>query len=95
MKTITITKARANLSALLERAKGGEDIGIVSGDQIVALRPVTVTSDDYALREYGATQDELERFEKRTEQKILAERRRGKIKRFSGDINKKDLAISR
>ncbi|HEV2329723.1 MAG TPA: hypothetical protein VGY56_13155 [Verrucomicrobiae bacterium] len=91
MKTITITKARANLSALLEKAKRGEDIGIVSGDQIVALRPVTVSSDDYALREYGATPDDLERFEKRAEQKILVERRRGKIKRFSGDIEK-DLA---
>jgi antitoxin (DNA-binding transcriptional repressor) of toxin-antitoxin stability system len=91
MKTVTITKARANLSALLEKAKRGEDIGIVSGDQIVALRVVTVSSDDYALTEYGATQDELERFEKRTEQKISAERRRGKIKRFSGDIEK-DLA---
>jgi len=91
MKTVTITKARANLSALLEKAKRGEDIGIVSGDQIIALRPVTVSSDDYALREYGATPDELERFEKRAEQKILAERRRGKINRFSGDIEK-DLA---
>jgi antitoxin (DNA-binding transcriptional repressor) of toxin-antitoxin stability system len=48
MTTITITKARANLSEWLEKAKRGEDIGIVSGDQIVALRPVTVSSDDYA-----------------------------------------------
>jgi len=91
MTTLTITKARANLSALLEKAKRGEDIGIVSGDQIVALRPVTISSDDYAWREYGATPDELQQFEKRMERKLSAERRRGKIKRFSGNLEK-DLA---
>ena len=91
MKTLTITKARANLSALLEEAKRGEDIGIVSGDQIVALRPVTVSSDDYAWREYGATPNELNRFEKRMEKAIALERKHGKIKRFSGNLEK-DLA---
>jgi antitoxin (DNA-binding transcriptional repressor) of toxin-antitoxin stability system len=91
MTTLTITKARAHLSDLLEKAKRGKDIGIVSGDQIVALRPVTVSSDDYAWREYGATPDELKRFEKRMKQKISAERKRGKIKPFSGNLEK-DLA---
>ena len=88
MKTLTITKARANLSAILEKAKRGEDIGIVSGDQIVALRPVTVSSDDYAWREYGVTPAELGQFEKRMERKISAERKRGKIRRFSGNLEK-------
>ena len=91
MTTLTITKARANLSELLEKAKRGEDIGIVSGDQIVALRPVTVTSDDYAWREYGATPAELALFEKRMDKQIVAERKHGKSKRFSGDLEK-DLA---
>jgi antitoxin (DNA-binding transcriptional repressor) of toxin-antitoxin stability system len=93
MTTLTVTKARANLSELLERAKRGEDIGIVSGDQIVALRSVTVSSDDYAWREYGATPAELTRFEKQVEQQIATERKRGKIKRFSGNLEK-DLADS-
>jgi antitoxin (DNA-binding transcriptional repressor) of toxin-antitoxin stability system len=91
MKMLTITNARANLSKLLEEAKRGEDIGIVSGDQIVALRPVTVSSDEYALREYGTTPADLMRFEKRAERQIAAERRGGKIKRFTGDLEK-DLA---
>ena len=91
MTTLTITKARANLSAWLEKAKQGEDIGIVSGEQIVALRPVTVSSDDYAWREYGATPAELRRFEKRMERELAAERKRGGIKRFSGNLEK-DLA---
>jgi antitoxin (DNA-binding transcriptional repressor) of toxin-antitoxin stability system len=91
MTTLTITKARANLSQLLEKAKKGEDIGIVSGDQIVALRPVTVSSDDYAWREYGVTPAEIKRFEERVEREIASERKRSKVKRFSGDL-KKDLA---
>ena len=91
MTTLTISQARANLSDLLEKAKRGEDIGIVSGDQIVALRPVTVSSDDYAWREYGVTPEQMERFEKRMENEIKVERKRGKLKRFSGDLEK-DLA---
>jgi antitoxin (DNA-binding transcriptional repressor) of toxin-antitoxin stability system len=91
MTTLTITEARANLSKLLEKAKQGEDIGIMSGNQIVALRPVTVSSDDYAWREYGATPAELARFEKQMEQKLSADRKRGNIKRFSGNLDK-DLA---
>lgn len=88
---MTVSKARANLSALLEKAKKGEDIGILSGDQIVALRPVTVSSDDYAWREYGVTPTEMQRFEKRMERVIRQERRRGQVKRFSGNLEK-DLA---
>jgi len=88
MTTLTITKARANLSQLLEKAKKGEDIGIVSGDQIVALRPVTVSSDDYAWREYGVTPAEMKRFEERVERDLAAERKRGTLKRFSGNLEK-------
>jgi hypothetical protein len=65
--------------------------GVVPSDRIVVLRPVTVSSDDYAWREYGATPVELARFEKRVEQQIAKERKRGKIKRFSGNLEK-DLA---
>jgi len=88
MTTLTITKARVNLSSLLERAKRGEDIGIISGDEIVALRPVTVSSDDYALREYGVQSADLSRFAKRVEKQIATERRNGKIRRFTGDLEK-------
>ena len=91
MTTLTITKARANLSQLLEKAKKGEDIGIVSGDQIVALRPVTVSSDDYAWREYGVTPAEMKRLAERVEREMASERKRGKMKRFSGNLEK-DLA---
>ena len=91
MTTLTLSKARANLGKLLEKAKQGEDIGIVFGDQIIALRSVIVSSDDYAEREYGVTPAQMARFEKRLATESKAERKRGGIKPFSGNLEK-DLA---
>jgi antitoxin (DNA-binding transcriptional repressor) of toxin-antitoxin stability system len=86
MTTLSPTQARTNLSSLLKRAAKGEDIGILHGDQIIALRPVTVHSDDYALREYGVTEQELDRFVKRTNRQIARERKAGTVKRYTGDL---------
>ena len=86
METLSPTKARSNLSALLKRAANGEDIGILHGDHIIALRPVTVHSDDYALQEYGVTEAELDRFVQRLERRIKRHRKAGKMTTFSGDI---------
>ena len=86
MRTLSPTQARANLSSLLKRAANGEDIGILHGDQVIALRPVTVHSDDYALREYGVTEKELDRFVKRMDKKITRERKAGTMKRYSGNL---------
>ena len=58
---MTATRARQNLGTILSRVLQGEDIGIVhSGTgKIIALRPVEVYSEDYALIEYGITEKEL------------------------------------
>ena len=86
MTTLSPTQARTNLSSLLKRAAKGEDIGILHGDQVIALRPVTVHSDDYALREYGVTEEELDRFVKRVDKEIARERKAGTIKRYTGNL---------
>ena len=91
MKTFSPTQARSNRSSVLKRAANGEDIGILHGDKIIALRPVTVHSDDYAVREYGVTEKELDQFVKRTDRKIAEERKKGTIKRYSGNLEA-DLA---
>ena len=91
MTTLSPTQARVNLSSLLKRAAKGEDIGILHGDTVIALRPVTVHSDDYALREYRVTEQELERFVKNADRQINRERKAGKIKRYSGNLEA-DLA---
>src|SRR5207247_1722912 len=47
MKTLTITDAKKNLGRWLTAAARGEDIGIICGADIVALRKVNVESTDY------------------------------------------------
>ena len=46
MKTITITEAKRSLGRYLKRAAAGEDIGIVTGAEIISLRKVEVISAD-------------------------------------------------
>ena len=58
---MTATQARQRLGTILSRVLEGEDIGIVhSGSgKIIALRPVEVYSEDYAVVEYGLTEKGL------------------------------------
>jgi hypothetical protein len=89
MTTLSATKARTNLTHWLKLAAKGEDVGILCGDQVIALRPVKVFSEDldYARREYGVTEKELEAFVKRTDREIALDRKAGRIRRFSGDFD--------
>lgn len=91
MTTLSPTQARTNLSSLLKRAAKGEDIGILHGDQVIALRPVKIYSDDYALREYALTRKDLAGFVKRMDGEISREQKAGTVKRYSGDLEA-DLA---
>ena len=79
MKTLTASKARQNLSHWLSRAVNGEDIGIVCGANIVALRPVEVHTSDYVLQEYGVLPEEADKALKKAERDIRRERRAGKL----------------
>ena len=79
MKTLTITDAKKNLGRWLAAAAKGEDIGIVCGADIVALRKVEVESTDYARREYGASADQVAALEKSTEQRYQRLKRGKKL----------------
>ncbi len=79
MKTLTITDAKKNLSRLLQSAARGEDIGIVSGADIIALRKVGVHSDDYAWREYGVTQEQVATFDGFVQKRHQTAKRQGKL----------------
>lgn len=79
MKTLTITDAKKNLGRLLQAAVRGEDIGIISGADIIALRKVEVESADYALREYGATDAEVEGAERAADQRFRKLKQSGKL----------------
>ena len=77
MTTLTITDAKKNLGKWLGAAVKGEDIGILAGATIVALRPVEVEATDYAWREYGVTPAELDAFIKADNARIERARREG------------------
>lgn len=84
MKTLTPSKARKNITDLLTRAANGEDIGIINPatGQVIALRPVAIYSEDYALMEYGLSKEELARSYRRTLAEVKKERAAGKLKPF-------------
>ena len=77
MKTLSVTDGRSKLGHWLKRAIAGDDIGIVVDGIVVGLRPVGVISEDYALREYGVTQDEADAAAARVSKDIAAARKRG------------------
>src|SRR5437588_9389480 len=79
MTTLTITDAKKNLGKWLSAAVKGEDIGILAGATVVALRPVEVEATDYAWREYGITPAELDVFIKAENARIEKMRRKGEF----------------
>lgn len=79
MKTLTITEAKKNLGRLLSAAAKGEDIGIVCGADIIALRKVEIESVDYAQREYGATPEDITKLEKAVDRRYRRLKRSKKL----------------
>jgi antitoxin (DNA-binding transcriptional repressor) of toxin-antitoxin stability system len=79
MKTLTITDARKNLSRWLDAAARGEDIGIIRGAEIIALRRVEVESTDYAQREYEATPEQITAFAAASDERYRRLKRRGRL----------------
>jgi hypothetical protein len=49
-------------------------------------QPVPLRSDRYALREYGVTEQELDRFVQRTKKQIARERKAGTMTSSAGDL---------
>jgi hypothetical protein len=84
MKTLTITEGRGRLGFWLKQAVAGVDVAFVCEGKIVALRPVTVHSEDYALQEYGISEAGMKAAERRIRKSIAHERRKGTIKAFTG-----------
>ena len=87
MKTLTITDAKKNLGQWLMAAARGEDVGIISGADIIALRKVEVESADYAFRAYGVPPAELATVEDRVEEDYQGQKRAGKLR----TVTQKDL----
>ena len=86
MTTLSPTKARSNLTSWLKKAAAGEDIGILYGDQVIALRPVVVEEADYAWTEYGITKAEMKRIARNLSAQGARDRKAGKSREYHGDI---------
>lgn len=86
MQTLSVTNARKNLGAWVKKAIEGEDVGILVGDHVVALRPVEVVSKDYAFSEYGLTPAEMKKASVKLHEKANQAIRSGKAKKFNGNI---------
>jgi antitoxin (DNA-binding transcriptional repressor) of toxin-antitoxin stability system len=85
MKTLTITTARQNLGHWLKLAAKGQDVGVVVGSDIIALRKVPIQAADYAYEEYGLTPTQVEAAGQRIDAQIKRERRAKTIEEFKGD----------
>ena len=88
MKTLTVTTARQKLGYWLKRAERGEEIGVIVGASIIALRKVPVHAADYAEQEYGLTPAEMDRAAKRIRRNLARERRAGTIRDLPDDWRK-------
>jgi antitoxin (DNA-binding transcriptional repressor) of toxin-antitoxin stability system len=87
MTTLSLSEGRRELEDLLKRALQGEDVGIVLDGRIVALRPMATSSDDdYALREYEASEAQVERAYQAIKADVLNGRESGQTKRFTGSL---------
>ena len=83
MKTLSITEGRQNLGAWLKRALQGEDVGFLVDGKVVALRPVSVHSEDYALHEYGVSEKQAERAYRAVKADVAAAKASGRAKPFT------------
>ena len=91
MKTLTITEAKKNLGRWLAAAAEGDDIGIISGADIIALRKVEVESTDFAQREYGTTPDQVAALQGSVDNRYRQLQRSGKLITVSADELRKLL----
>jgi hypothetical protein len=85
MKTLTVTTARQNLGHWLKLAAKGEEVGVIIGPDIIALRKVPIQAADYAHEEYGLTPAQVEEVGRRIDARIKRERRAKTVKEFKGD----------
>ena len=82
MKTLTITEAKKNLGRWLAAAASGDDVGIILGADIIALRKVEVESTDFAQREYGATPEQVAALQEAVDHRYRRLRRAGKLQKL-------------
>jgi antitoxin (DNA-binding transcriptional repressor) of toxin-antitoxin stability system len=85
MRILTVTDARRKLGYWLRLAAKGEDVGVIVGSDIVALRRVGVKAAGYAYREYRLTPSQVQKAGARMTASIRTERRAGTVTELKRD----------
>lgn len=86
MITLSVTSARKNLGSWVQKAVEGEEVGILMGNHVVALRPVEVVSKEYAEREYQLAPDDLVVIAGKLHEKAKKAGTRNRARNFTGDL---------
>jgi hypothetical protein len=86
VKTLTIAAVRRRLGYWGKRALGGEDVRFVVEGRVIALRPVEVSSADYARREYGVTERQLDRAVRHMRQELRQAKGAGQMVPFAPQL---------
>jgi len=86
MTMVSAAKARNDFATLLKKAAAGEKFGIRYGKKVVELRPAEEEDTSYAEKEYGLTKAELKRAFKKLHEEGERDRKAGKFKVYTGDI---------
>jgi len=89
MKTLTITDAKKNLGKWLQAAARGEDIGIISGADVIALRKVEIAATDYAWGEYGVTPEVVESYERNATEDHFRRKKAGNMEYLTTEALRK------
>ena len=83
MRTPTTRDPKKNRGRRLAATTRREDVGIVSGADIIAVRKVEVESTDDAQQEYGVTADQVTSLDLATDRRWRQLKRSGKLAALS------------
>ncbi len=86
MITLSVTNARKNLGSWVQRAVDGEEVAILMGNHVVALRPVAVVSKEYAEREYHLAPEDVRVIAGNLHEKAKKAQGKGRARTFTGDL---------
>jgi hypothetical protein len=84
--TYTAKKAQEEVITWFKSAARGKDVRIRFGKTLYVLHVAGRAPKGYAETEYGVSRRELKAFAERMDAKIEKDRKAGRSKRFTGDI---------
>ena len=79
MTKITVSEAQANLPQWLAAVSQRAEVAIATDDDLIQLRSIPTGTSEYAKREYGVNDEDLERYQERRERRYQQLKAEGKL----------------